>query len=392
MRILVIGVGNPIPSFILRRLRALSKAGIELTITIENYQRVEDLPKAEFIRIGGSLSLIHQFFAFVRALLSPFLFFRLMSLQSELKFIQRLKWAVLYFPLVRVKTPDVVHFQWLASIPEYSWLRNYFSCPFMGSARGSQLTVYPNTRFSSKEKIEKAIQRADYIHCVSKDMALACERLGANTEKLIVNYNGISLTRFTPSHTTRLESATLRLISIGALIWRKGYVFQLQIIKELKDLGHSVTLNIIGSGSDEMGLRYTAHRLGIEGQVVFEGQQKEEHILVRLQSSDLYLSASAAEGLPNTLVEAAACGLPIVAFQCEGVNEVIEENRTGYIVDFGDIKEAAQKIVQLKDANKRAAMGQLAREKIEKEFDEAQWVRKMIDVYKDVSAKKKKNK
>ena len=93
----------------------------------------------------------------------------------------------------------------------------------------------------------------------------------------------------------------------------------------------------------------------------------------------------------NTLVEAAACGLPIVTFECEGAREVIEENRTGYIVDFGDVKMAAQKIAQLKDVAKRAEMGRLAREKMEKEFDESHWVVKMIDTYKSLLSGTKKN-
>lgn len=386
MHLLIIGIGNPTPSFIHRRLVALDRTGIDLTIAMEYGQHLDSLPNAKIVYVGGKSTMFQQFIAVAKTLLRPDVLLQLMSFRTDLKLIQRLKWAVVYFPFTRVKSPDIIHVQWLASLPEYQWLRQYFNCPFIGSARGSQVTVYPLTRPGYRAKIELAIYQADYIHCVSEDMRNRCITLGADPAKIYVNYNGINIDRFKPATRTSSSTSSLRLISVGALIWRKGFLFQLLVLKELILKGINCSFTIIGSGSDEVAIRYTAEKLGVISFLTIEGQKPEDEVLKSLQSSHIYLSTSAAEGLPNSLVEAAACGLPIVAFECEGAGEVIENEVSGFIVPFGSLQLMVDKIILLQDQNVRMKMGNYAREKMVREFDEKKWIGEMVQRYQSISS------
>lgn len=379
--ILIIGIGNPVPSFIHRRLAALIEAGIQLTVLAEHGQRVE-LEGAQIIYLADSRSRWSQVVAFVSAWVSPGKFFRLMTTRPELTLLQRIRWACKYLPLTRISPPGVIHVQWLSAVTEFQWLRLFFPSPIIASARGSQVTVYPVTRNGFLEKVKKAIQLADYIHCVSKDIANVCETLGASKEKIRINYNGIDLQKFSPAPAKRTDSFVL--ISVGTMMWRKGFGYQLQVLKRLRESGDAKLL-WIGDGPDREALQYQAVKLGVVDQVTFVGKIAASELPVWLNQADVYVSASAAEGLANSVVEASACGLPVVTFACEGMAEVLEDQVTGFILPFGDVEGMTEKIQILKDSPERSRqMAKAARARMIEKFDEKKWVSHMIETYKTI--------
>jgi len=360
---------------------ALSNAGVQITMVAHHDQKIE-IPGVKVLRIGGHLSIAKQIGLVMTALLNPFQFLKLMNLRKEWSFAQRLRWGVKYFPVTQLQPPSIVHFQWLASVHEFQWLRHYFKCTFIGSARGSQVTVYPITRPGFIEQIKASIQATDYIHCVSEDIAKACEKLGAPKEKLFVNYNGIDLTKFHQG-TKQKSTTTFTLISVGTLMWRKGFMYQLLILKKLIDKNKDVRLVIVGDGPDLEGLKYTTAALQLQDHVSFTGKKNEAEVRSLLAEAVVYISTSAAEGLANSVVEAMACGLPVIASDCEGMNEVIEERKNGFIVPFGDVDGVVDKVEEVLSSSSRLEdMSKNARSYVEKNFNEVEWSIKMIEIYK----------
>ncbi len=385
-RILIIGIGNPVPSFIHRRLVALLHAGVKLTVVAEHGQTI-DLPKACVVRIGGKQNKAQQFLSFIKVWTRPRLFFRLLSVRPELTLAQRWRWAVKYFPITRTKAPSVIHIQWLSSVPYFQWLNRFFKCPLVASARGSQLTVYPLTRPGFKATIKDAIQKVDYIHCVSNDMALACMHFGATEQKVFVNYNGIDLQRFRPRDAKQTEKQ-FKMISVGAMMWRKGFQYQLQLLSMLVKEGRNVQLLLLGDGPDREGLHYSAHILKVEQHITFAGKIKSTELPDWLNRADVYLSTSVAEGLANSVVEAIACGLPVVAFACEGMEEVLEAGVNGFILPVGDLDGMKEKVHYLMDhPYEKKKMGANARQRAVEKFDEGEWVSLMIKKYESIEKK-----
>lgn len=385
-RILIIGIGNPVPSFIHRRLVALLSAGVKLTIVAEHGQ-VIDLPKARIIRVGGKQNKVQQLLSFLKVWAMPRLFFRLLSVRPELSLTQRWRWAVKYFPLIRTKTPTVIHIQWLSSVPDFHWLHKFFNCPMVASARGSQLTVYPLTRPGFKATIKEAIQKVDYIHCVSNDMALACQQFGAIPAKVFVNYSGINLQKFCP-HKIKQTEKQFTMISVGAMMWRKGFQYQLQLLSMLVTNGRNIQLLLVGDGPDREGLQYSAHILKLDQYVTFAGKIKSTELPDWLSRADVYLSTSVAEGLANSVVEAIACGLPVVAFACEGMGEVLQDGVNGFILPVGDLNGMVERIQYLMDhPEEKKEMGASARKWAEEKFDEVEWVSLMVKKYKSIERK-----
>lgn len=385
LHIIVIGCGDPIPSFILRRLNSLALHGVRLTVFLKYGQKADLHPDIKVFRQGGwnRLNLRDVTIYIFRIFINLSGFIQLYLNQPNSNFITRLKATIVSFPLSLARDVDVIHVQWLSMADSHFFLKKLYKVPLITSVRGSQATVYPLTRRGYEETVRRSLQHADAVHLVSSDLVPYCIKYGADETKLFVNYNGIDLVKFCPPQ-QKLGSSLLRLISVGALMWRKAFIFQLQILKELKLRSVDAQLNIVGDGPDREGLQYLVFRLGIDDRVFFSGRCGEEEVIAQLQHSDVYLSSSAAEGLPNSLVEAAACGLPIVSFTCEGVGAIVDDKKTGYLVAYGDISMAATRIMELQDITKRTTMGMAGRKKMEAEFDENIWVDKMINTYQHI--------
>jgi L-malate glycosyltransferase len=108
--------------------------------------------------------------------------------------------------------------------------------------------------------------------------------------------------------------------------------------------------HILGQGELESDLKKQATRLGIDEKIKFLGQIN--NVGSYLQNFDIGLLTSDSEGLSNTLIEYAAAGVPAVAFNTGGNNEVIDDGVTGYLIPQGDVKQMAEKVVKILNNNK----------------------------------------
>lgn len=351
IRVLFLGIGTPVPTFIRNRILQLDRTG-----QIEAVVLAPKDVQADFQLVNGLVLPQLPVCFNPRKTIIPLLWFcvrfpastiRLWNSLAKYPGKVRLRTFIKYHSLVRIKRINIVHFQWIVSPDEIKWAKTFFRVPVIISARGSQLTVYPSTEHGYERKIRESLAAADYVHAVSQSMADVCIRFGANRDRIYVNYNGIEIDRLKKSQNRKSTGDKLQLISTGTLMWRKGFLWQLQLIKKLNKTGIKARLKIIGDGPNRQGLQYTILRLGIQDTVTLEGQKPQDEVIKNLQAADIYISTSTAEGLSNAVLEAVACGLPVIAFDCEGMSEVIEEGHNGFIVPFGDIESMAEKIRNL---------------------------------------------
>ena len=98
---------------------------------------------------------------------------------------------------------------------------------------------------------------------------------------------------------------------------------------------HNRKLILLGEGPESEGLQALAHSLGVAKQVHFAGFCEQSRIYYA--AADLFLSASGLDSLPNALIEAQAAALPIIAYPTAGIPEIIDDPRTGRLVQHGDI-------------------------------------------------------
>ena len=116
----------------------------------------------------------------------------------------------------------------------------------------------------------------------------------------------------------------------GRLSRQKRYDRALEAIKLLKDDGYDIELWILGGGELEITLKTLAKNLGLEHMCDFKGFVRPAYSYMRI--ADIFLNTSEAEGYPLVLCEALCLGLPVVATDITGANEILDKSKYGLLV------------------------------------------------------------
>jgi glycosyltransferase involved in cell wall biosynthesis len=148
---------------------------------------------------------------------------------------------------------------------------------------------------------------------------------------------------------------------------------------------------LIGDGAWRERLQRRAESLGLQKHFIFTGLVAPEEIPRYFGIMDVLVHLSRREGLARALPQALAAGRPVVAYDCDGANEVCLPGETGFLVRPGDLDTLAERLVQLAgDADLRERMGKRGRELIRQSFSIETMVEKLCTLYCELSARRQK--
>ena len=208
-----------------------------------------------------------------------------------------------------------------------------FGLPVTITARGSDVTQLPDYPVP-RHRIIDAISRADALISVSAALGERLVELGANPSKVHVLRNGIDLVQFRPvdGSAVRAEigitAETKLLVSVGHLIERKRNGLTIAALPSLP----GVHLALVGDGPERQHLQAQAQRLGVTERVHFLGTRPHGALAAYYAAGDAMVLASSREGWANVLLEAMACGTPVIASNIPGNPEVVQSAEAGLIV------------------------------------------------------------
>jgi glycosyltransferase involved in cell wall biosynthesis len=182
---------------------------------------------------------------------------------------------------------------------------------------------------------------------VSAALKAAMVELGAPDSKVTVLRNGVDTTLFRPTgrDATRRTLGLTRqtLISVGLLIERKGHHRVIEALTELPDFD----LLIVGEGPEHARLSALAARLGLSERVRLLGARPHAELPALYTAADALVLASDREGWPNVLLEAMACGTPVVASNIWGNPEIVQRPEAGVLAEENTPKGIAAAIRRL---------------------------------------------
>jgi len=179
--------------------------------------------------------------------------------------------------------------------------------------------------------------------------------------------NGIELDRFCPLRTSfgTKESELFRLLTVGRLSVTKRVEMLIEAVQMLHRDSYNVHLTIVGGGAMEQQLRQVVSEKKLSNVIEITGRIESEKMPQVYRQNDIFISASMQEGMSNAMLEAMASGLPIVTTNCEGVEELIEDN--GIVVEkpYPDqIAKAIKKLVETTETRRKISVA--ARKRAEK--------------------------
>lgn len=243
------------------------------------------------------------------------------------------------------------------------------------------MTIHGSAEFFDVHRLSLRAKasRAAFVRCISdfcRAQVMAWTSPG-DWPRLHVIHCGLDLSRFEP--TPRADSSgPLRLLTIGRLEAVKGYPMLLDALKQAREAGHDVTLEMIGDGPMRGVVERRVAELGLGQAVRLAGLIGQDSIQERIEAADALVVSSFMEGIPVVLMEAMAKGRPVISTSVGGVPELVEDGVSGILCRTGSARELADAIARLAGARARfAEMGRAGRARIEHEFDIADTGRRL---------------
>ncbi len=191
--------------------------------------------------------------------------------------------------------------------------------------------------------------------------------------------NGLDLRHFC-SFNEFSEKRTY-IAAVGSLFPVKRWDRLLRVVQKMMRIGAGdIRFRIAGDGPLRSTLEKLAQDLGISTLVDFIGER--HNIATFLREAKFLVHTSESEGCPNVVMEAMACGIPVVAMETGDIPYLVEEGKTGYVVRQGDEEAMADRMTRLlNDVSLCKLMGLAARAKAEREFGLQRLVSETLEAY-----------
>lgn len=219
--------------------------------------------------------------------------------------------------------------------------------------------------------VEVAAHLVDRFVCVSEDAARLTIQAGVSPRRVCCVWNGIDLERFAYAE----PKADGPMVTVARFSPEKGIEWLVRAVAAVRAQDR-LQLEIAGDGPCLPGLRRLVEELGLTDHIRFLGQVSDIPSL--LARASLFVLPSLSEGIALTVLEAMACGLPVVATRVGGNCEAVVDGCTGLLVPPRDPAALAAALLRLHaDPATSRAMGQAGRQRVEEWFD----IRRMVATY-----------
>jgi glycosyltransferase involved in cell wall biosynthesis len=220
-------------------------------------------------------------------------------------------------------------------------------------------------------------KRLDFFQCISQHTYNIMLEAGYPAQRLHLIPNAVDCNRFKPSHAD--TDSAFRVVFVGRHVRVKGLDVLLRAWA-LLERPINARLVLAGDGPEHQRLIALCQQLGLSESVEFPGLVHDVPAL--LAQAHLYVQASHQEGLPNSVLEAMAAGLAVVATRVSGHEDVVMNGKTGLLVPAGDpitLASALQKLIV--DAALRRRMGFAGRETVSLRFSTPAIIEQLLTLY-----------
>ncbi|MGI6856251.1 glycosyltransferase [Mesorhizobium sp. 1B3] len=235
---------------------------------------------------------------------------------------------------------------------------------------------------------DRLFATADYFIANCEHFRRKAVALGCPAERIDVVGSGIDLANFPFRGAKKVSENSVRFVSIGRLIERKGVHVALDALALLSREGMQFQFDVVGNGPMRLELERKARILGLSDRVTFHGARTHSEILGILEDCHIMLATSltpadgSQDATVNTVKEAMAVGVLVVGTRHGGIPELVEEGQTGTLCrenDPGDLAEAVRRL--LGGAESWDAVARRSRSRVEENFAIAVTNERLLNVY-----------
>ncbi|WP_009631862.1 glycosyltransferase [Synechocystis sp. PCC 7509] len=351
---------------------------------LERTYYVPKIPKNFLLRLLKGITLLPNFSQNLLVALRSLNIFKYGTQALSLRLLYRAK------SLVGKEPYDIIHCQFGTLALPIMVLRE------LGAIEGRLVTSfrgYDITEFIYKEGeniYRQLFPTGDFFlpNCnYFKNILL---KLGCDQNKLAVLESGIDCSKF--AYTPRIPvDGFVRLVTTGRLVEKKGIEYCIRAVAKLAKSHKKIEYNIIGDGVLRSSLQQLIDELAVNEQVKILGWKRQPEVVEILNRSSIFIATSVTasdgnqEGIPNTLKEAMAMGMPVIGTLHAGIPELIEDGVSGFLVPEKDVDALVEKLALLiENPLNWVTMGQAGRAYVEKHYDTNKLNDRSIEIYQQV--------
>ena len=288
--------------------------------------------------------------------------------------------------LVRYEKLDILHVHYAiphatsAVLARQILQQDGIHIPIVTTLHGTDITIVGRDP-SFSPVVAYSTEQSDGVTAVSEFLKKETfDHFNLNNEIAVIP-NFIDTEQYKPRHNADLKQELCPkrekiVVHVSNFRPVKNVAHVVRIFKQLLDRGLNLKLLLVGDGPDRVSCEHLARRLDICEHVTFMG--KQEAVEDILSISDLFLMPSGSETFGLAALEAMSCGVPVIASNIGGLPELIENGKTGFLCELGDLDDFTDKAYQLlSDADLHRQFGLAARQTAISKFD----ISKVIPVY-----------
>ena len=292
---------------------------------------------------------------------------------------------------------DVIHAHWL--LPNgfigaiaAKWCR----VPLVLTVHGSDLFVAklnPFFKWMSKWTLKQTVK----VTSSSPTFLQMVEALGAAKEKQCLVNHGTTPAEFPPAARQQLVDLRqalsipedhLIIFSLGRIVLKKGFKYLIQALPQIREKVPNVTVIIGGDGSDLPRLKSMAKEQGVSENILFPGTISRADVSTYFHLCDIFTLPAVfdpkgnVDGCPIVIMEAMACGKPVVVTDISGIPQAVLHDKTGFLVEEKDPDALATALVSLlTDAEKRTKFGDAGQQRLLHELTWEKTIEQFINLY-----------
>jgi colanic acid/amylovoran biosynthesis glycosyltransferase len=257
--------------------------------------------------------------------------------------------------------------------------------PLVTSIRGRDATL-ADQHFTYLNNMKLLFERSERLFPVCQYLADRMIQWGCSPKKIRVLYGGVDLDKF--KFRLPQNESSQNILSLGRLVEKKGHHILMQAFAKIRSKYPNATLTIIGSGMLEDHIISLANQLNLEESFRLLKHVPKEKVYEHMVNADLFCAASLeasngdVEGIPNTLKEAMATGLPVISTFHAGIPELVTNNVDGILVKENDVDELANALdFMLTNRYLWQDFAAAGRKKVEQNFELQQQLQQQAKFY-----------
>ncbi len=287
---------------------------------------------------------------------------------------------------LRTWQPDVIIAFFGVPSGAAAWCANIVSrIPYFVSLRGGDVPGFRPYDFAVYHKMVAPLLRMIWRRSSGliansaglKDLACAFD----SHAPITIIPNGVDLQRFFPSDR---EWQPVHLLLVGRLVYQKGIDILLAALEGLKF--HPWELSLVGDGPERETLQALVREYDLSDRVHFKCWLDGDALEQQLQQANLFVFPSRHEGMPNAVLEAMACGLPVIATRIAGNEELVVDGENGLLISPEDPVALRNALLELmENPAMRQQMGAASRKRVEVNYSWRQIALEYLELVKAVS-------